>query len=63
MPYISTVSDKTYRIETGENGSQRDVSIEGKKYSIDWRQIALLAADAKGHIATQAGRNLLLYLC
>jgi biotin carboxyl carrier protein len=50
MPYISTVSDKTYRIDTGENGAQRDITIDGTRYTIDCRQIAPLAADAKDHI-------------
>lgn len=59
MPYISTVSDKTYRIDTGENASQRNITIEGTQYSIDWRQIVPLAADAKGHIP-EGGRYSLI---
>jgi biotin carboxyl carrier protein len=48
MPYMSTVNEKSYRIDTGENTPQRKVLIEGTPYSVDWRQIAPLAADAKG---------------
>ncbi len=48
MPYISTVKDTAYRIETGEQTAQREVTIDGKTITIDWRTIAPLAADAKG---------------
>jgi len=56
MPYISTVNDHVYRIDTGENSPQREITIDGSSYKIDWRQIAPLAADAKG----QGGRYSLL---
>lgn len=59
MPYISSISEKNYTIDTSENGQQRDVSIDGLAQQIDWRQIAPLAADTKGHIA-QGGRYTLL---
>jgi len=71
MPYISTINDKVYTIDTGENKHQRAISIfstnsphqrgeasatsqsaamvgEATTLSIDWRQVASLAADAKG---------------
>ena len=48
MPYISTIDDRSYRIDTGENSSQRTISIDGTPHTIDWRQVAPLAADAKG---------------
>jgi biotin carboxyl carrier protein len=47
MSYISSIGDKAYSVDTGENSPQRDISIDGTRYSIDWRQIAPLAADAK----------------
>jgi biotin carboxyl carrier protein len=47
MSYISSVGEKTYRVDTGENSPQRDISIDGMRHSIDWRQIAALAADTK----------------
>lgn len=48
MPYISTTNDKAHRIQTGENSPQREVTIDGTTYNIDWRQIAPLAPDSKG---------------
>src|SRR5712691_11249268 len=48
MTYISTINNKAYTIDTAENKHQRDVSIEGTTQSIDWRQVAPLAADAVG---------------
>jgi biotin carboxyl carrier protein len=47
MSYISSIGDKAYSVDAGENSPQRDISIDGTRYSIDWRQIASLAADAK----------------
>jgi biotin carboxyl carrier protein len=48
MSYISSIGDKAYSVDTGENSPKRDISIDGTRYSIDWRQIApLAAADAK----------------
>ena len=48
MTYISSVNDNSYSIDSGENTPQRTISINGTPYSIDWRKIAPLAADAKG---------------
>jgi biotin carboxyl carrier protein len=59
MAYISTVDDKAFNIDTGENSPQRDISIDGMRHSIDWRQIAPLAADAKEQ-STVGGRFSLL---
>lgn len=50
MPYISSVNDQTYHIDTGENAPQRDIIIEGTTQHVDWRRIASLAADAKGQV-------------
>jgi biotin carboxyl carrier protein len=47
MPYISTVNDHVYRIDTGENNPQREITIDGSCYKIDWRNIAPFAAEAK----------------
>jgi biotin carboxyl carrier protein len=49
MTYISTINTQTYRIDPGENGPQRTIILDGKQHSIDWRHIASLATDAKGH--------------
>ena len=48
MPYISTINDKVYTINTGENKHQRDISIDATTCRIDWRQVAPLAADVVG---------------
>jgi biotin carboxyl carrier protein len=48
MAYISSIGDKAYTVDAGENSPQRDINIDGIRNSIDWRQIAPLAADAKG---------------
>ena len=59
MAYISSIHETNYTIETEENGQQRQVILDGVTRSIDWRQIAPLAADAKGQTA-QGGRYTLL---
>lgn len=59
MAYISNIGEQSYTIGTEENGQQRQIVLDGKAQSIDWRQIAPLAADAKGQIA-QGGRYTLL---
>lgn len=50
MPYIASVNDQSYSVDTGENKHQREIHIDGAIQSIDWRQIAPLAADSKGAI-------------
>ena len=50
MPYIATINDQSYTIDTSENKHQHDIRIEGTMQSIDWRQVAPLAADIKGAI-------------
>ena len=59
MAYIASISESQYTIESAENGQQREITIDGRTQQIDWRQIAPLAADAKGQIA-QGGRYTLL---
>jgi biotin carboxyl carrier protein len=59
MPYSSTVHEHAYRIETGEQSVQREITIDDREYKIDWRAIAPLAADAKGQV-TLGGRFSLL---
>lgn len=48
MTYVSSVGDEAHTVNTGEDSPQRDISIDGMRHSIDWRQIATLAADTKG---------------
>ena len=59
MAYISSVRETQYTIETEENGPQQQIALDGVVQHIDWRQIAPLAADAKGQTA-QGGRYMLL---
>lgn len=47
MTYISTVDGKAYTIDVGEENHQSDIRIDGVAQSIDWHQIAPLAATAK----------------
>ena len=58
MAYISSINGNSYRIETGESTEQRTITIDGTPYTIDWRQVAPLAADAKGQ--SSGGRFSLL---
>ncbi len=44
MAYISSVAEKSYTIDIGENSPQREIRIDKKRFDIDWRQIAALAA-------------------
>jgi biotin carboxyl carrier protein len=59
MAYISNIRETSYTVETGENGQQRQVVLNGAALTLDWRQIAPLAADAKGQTG-QGGRYSLL---
>src|SRR6266568_626886 len=44
MAYITSVAEKSYTIDIGENSPQREIRIDKKRFDIDWRQIAALAA-------------------
>src|SRR5947209_18223298 len=48
MHYISTVNDRVYTINTGENKYQRSITIDATMHHIDWRQVAPLAAEVVG---------------
>ena len=52
MPYITTVNNHNYRIDTGENGQQRSIIIDGIEHTIDWQQIAPLVTDVQGKAST-----------
>ena len=60
MPYSSTVNDQVYRIDTGEQSAQREITIDGAAYKIDWRLIAPLAADAKGQVSAGGRYSLII---
>jgi biotin carboxyl carrier protein len=59
MAYISSVGDKAYTIDAGENSPQRETRIDGIRFDIDWRQIAPLATDTQGQ-SNVGGRYSLL---
>ncbi len=60
MTYISSAGDKAYTIDTGEYNAQREISIDGMRYNIDWRQIAPLAADVQGQSSVGGRYSLLI---
>ena len=60
MPYSATVNEQAYRIDSGENSQQREVTIEGTAYTIDWSFIAPLATDSKEHTHVGGRYSLLI---
>jgi len=58
MPYIVSVNNQSYSIEIGEE--KRNVTIEETAHALDWRQIAPLAADAKGNVSAGGRYSLLI---
>lgn len=60
MTYSSSVGDKAYTVDTGEDSPQREISIDGMRHSIDWRRIAPLAADTKGQYSAGGRFSLLI---
>src|SRR5947209_6221876 len=60
MAYIATVNDQSFSIDTGEHKPQREILIDGVTHSIDWRQIAPLAADAKGQSSVGGSYSLII---
>jgi biotin carboxyl carrier protein len=60
MPYIATVNNQSYSIDTGEDNPQRDILIDGASHSIDWRHLAPLAPDVKGHSGTGGRYSLII---
>jgi len=60
MPYISTIDNQAYTVNAGEEGHHRTITIDGQSYDIDWQQLAPLAADAKGQVASGGRYSLLI---
>jgi biotin carboxyl carrier protein len=58
MPYLATVNKHHYRIETHEE--QQSVTLDGVVHALDWRQLAPLAADAKGNVGVGGHYSLLI---
>jgi biotin carboxyl carrier protein len=59
MPYISTTNSQSYTIVTGTENPQ-EITIDGQILNIDWRQLAPLAADAKGKTGMGGRYSLLM---
>jgi len=60
MPYSSSINEQVYHIDTGEQSQQREITIDGTTFKIDWRFIAPLAGDAKGQVNAGGRYSLLL---
>jgi biotin carboxyl carrier protein len=48
MTYISTIHQRSYTIDINKQHKPTDISLNGVSYTLDWRQIATLAADSHG---------------
>lgn len=59
MPYISTTNNQSHTIAIDSENPQ-EVSIDGQKLKIDWRQLAPLAADAHGKSGAGGRYSLLI---
>jgi biotin carboxyl carrier protein len=60
MSYISTINNQSITINAGEEGQHRTITIDGQSYDIDWQQLAPLATDAKGQLASGGRYSLLI---
>src|SRR5690349_15347995 len=60
MSFLVTVQQHTYHVDTEENGQQQHITLDGITHAIDWRHLAPLAADARGHVGQGGRYNLLL---
>ncbi len=58
MSYIASVNNQSYHIETDDE--KRTVTIEEITHALDWRQIAPLAANAKGTVSAGGRYSLLI---
>src|SRR6266581_4178260 len=59
MTYISTINRQNYSIDINKQHKPTDISLDGVSYTLDWRQIATLAADSNGQ-SGEGGRYSLL---
>lgn len=60
MAYVASAGDKAHIVDAGESSPQREISIDGMTYSIDWRQIEPLAPDVHGQGAVGGRYSLLI---
>ncbi len=58
MPYISTIKNTAFRIDTNEENHA--ITLDGTVHVVDWRPLAPLAADAKGQVGVGGRYSLLL---
>jgi biotin carboxyl carrier protein len=56
---VTTLHGQEHHIDTGEDGHPAMITLDGQAHEIDWKQLAPLAADAKGH-AEMGGRYSLI---
>lgn len=59
MPYIATINNRPYAIVSSTE-NQQEMTIDGNALTIDWQQLAPLAADAKGKISMGGRYSLLI---
>src|SRR5579872_2479836 len=59
MSYISTTNDQSHIIVINPE-NQQEITIDNRPLKIDWRQLAPLAADAKGKIGMGGRYSLLI---
>lgn len=60
MTYIATIDQQSYTIDISKERKPTTVCLNGKNYTLDWRQIASLVADSNRHSSAEGGRYSLL---
>ncbi len=59
MTYISTINRRSYTIDINKQHKPTSITLNSVDYTLDWRQIATLAADSNGQ-SSEGGRYSLL---
>jgi len=59
MAYISTINRRSYTIDIHKEHKPTEISLNGVSCTLDWRQVATLAADSNGQ-SSAGGRYSLL---
>ncbi len=57
---VTTLHGQEYHIETGEDNHLEKITLDGQTHSIDWKQLASLATDAKGHVEVGGHYSLII---
>jgi biotin carboxyl carrier protein len=60
MTYISTINQRSYSIDINKQRKSTEISLNGSSYTLDWRQIATLAADSNEQSSEGGGYSLLI---